>query len=169
MARVTNIDFLRSAYAEETGSTLIMLMSLSHPSIDTSILLSTDPTEKVLETSQTVFYGTISREKRFIFLPMLITLPDETEEGPLQMRITLDNVSRELIGFLRGLSSPPSINVELVMSDDVDTVLATWPEFLMTNIRYNEQQIVADLSVETLIYEPFPAGTFTPGEFPGLF
>lgn len=169
MSRITNIDFLRAAYAEDTGSVIILLMTVSHPDWDTDILISTDPTKRVLETSADVFYGTISRNKRFMFVPLMITLPDETEEGPLRMRITLDNVSRELISIIRNISSPPSVNVELVISDDVDTVLASWPEFLLVNVEYNAETISGDLVIETLVYEPFPAGTFTPSEFPSLF
>lgn len=169
MSRITNVDFLRAAYAEDTGSVIILLMTVSHADWDTDILISTDPTRRVLETSADIFYGTISRNKRFMFVPLMVSLPNETEEGPLRMQITLDNVSRDLISILRNISSPPSVNVELVMSDDVDTVLASWPEFLLVNVQYNAETISGDLVIETLVHEPFPAGTFTPSEFPSLF
>jgi len=169
MARVTNVDFLRAAYAEESGIVIVLLMSITHPSWDQVIRISTDPTKKVLETSADIFYGTNSRNHDFMFVPLMIALPNETEEGPLRMQITLDNVSRELISTIRALSSPPSVNVELVLSDAPDTVLANWPEFLLVNVQYDANSITGDLIIETLTHEPFPAGTFTPSEFPSLF
>ena len=48
-------------------------------------------------------------------------------------------------------------------------VEAQWPEFLLTNIRYDAATISGTLKLETLEREPFPAGSFTPSQFPGLF
>lgn len=169
MSRVTNIDFLREAYKEESGIVLVLLMTITHPSWEEIIRISTDPTQRITELSSDIFYGIKSRGHDFMFVPLMIALPDETEDGPIRMRVTMDNVSRELIAIIRDLASPPSINVELVMSDQPDVVLAQWPEFLLVNINYDANTISGEMLIETLVYEPFPAGTFTPSEFQGLF
>ena len=85
------------------------------------------------------------------------------------MRVVMDNVSREMVEVLRALGSPPSVDVELVSTTSPNDVLASWPQFLLVNIDYSAETIAGDLVLETLFYEPFPSGTFTPSEFSGLF
>jgi len=55
------------------------------------------------------------------------------------------------------------------MDNALDTIDASWPEFQLTNISYNATTITGTLRLETLESEPYPAGSFTPGYFPGLF
>lgn len=169
MTRVTSVDFLNEAYSEETGIAIILLIKIDHADLDEPIYLSTDPTQRLSTETTEIVYGTVSRGTNYVFLPLRLTLPDEDEEGPGDMKIELDNIHQSLVPTLRSLSSPATFNVEMVTSDDVDTVLATWPEYLLTNASYNIETITANLTLETLYSEPFPAGTFTPSEFPGLF
>jgi hypothetical protein len=61
------------------------------------------------------------------------------------------------------------VDIELVLASSPDVVEVSFPGFLMSGISYNANQVTAELSVETLTLEPFPANTFTPSYFPGLF
>ena len=45
----------------------------------------------------------------------------------------------------------------------------SFPNFLVGGIQYNADSIIATLTVASLVNEPFPAHTFTPSYFPGLF
>jgi len=161
--------FLEDMHAAETGTVLILLLTLTHPDWDEPVRLSTDPTARLSETSTDVLYGTVSGGLSYYFLPLKITLPSQTEEGPLKMRVVLDNVSRDLVAQLRSLSSPPSVDVDLVATAQPNVVLASWPQFLLVNIQYDALTISGELVLEMLVHEPFPAGTFTPSEFAGLF
>jgi len=161
--------FKQDMFAAETGTAMILLMTLTHPDWDAPVRVSTDPTARLDETTTEILYGTLSQGDNFYFLPLRITLPSQTEEGPLRMRMSMDNVSRELVSALRSLPSPPSVDVELVAGLQTDVVLASWPQFLLVNVQYDANEIVGELVLEMLVHEPFPAGTFTPSEFPGLF
>jgi hypothetical protein len=161
--------FLEDMHAAETSTVLILLLTLTHPDWAEPVRLSTDPTGRLSATTTDVLYGTISNGISYFFLPLKITLPSQTEEGPLKMRVVLDNVSRDLIAQLRSLSSPPSVDVELVATAQPNVVLASWPQFLLVNVQYDALTISGDLVLEMLVHEPFPAGTFTPSEFAGLF
>jgi len=168
-ATYTQGDFTADQNAPETGTVLVLLLTLSHPSWAEPVRLSTDPTNRITETTTDVIYGTLSRGEHYYFLPLQITLPSQTEEGPLRMRVVLDNVSRDLVAELRSLSSPPSVDVDLVSTTNANEVLASWPQFLLVNVDYSAETISGELVLETLFHEPFPAGTFTPSEFVGLF
>jgi hypothetical protein len=169
MTRISNADFLRAANAQETGVFPILLLTITDPSLTEDIRISTDATQRVEETATAVVYGTISNGETFYFIPLAIKLPDDVDEGPQSMTVQIDNVSRELVAVVRGLTTPPSVNVDIVLSSDTNTVVGSWPEFLLTNIRTDAQTISGELVLEILINEPFPAGTFNPSEFPGCF
>jgi hypothetical protein len=98
-----------------------------------------------------------------------LKLPDDTDAGPGEMTIEIDNVHRDYTATIRSIYSPVTVTVELVMDNTLDTVEAQWPEFLLTDIEYDASVITGTMKMETLEREPFPAGTFAPSYFPGLF
>jgi len=169
MSRITNVDFLRAAYAQETGVVPILLLTISDPSLTDDVRVTTDPTQRIEETGTEVVYGTISNSLTYTFIPLSIKLPDDVDEGPQNMTVQIDNVSRELVPIIRSLTAPPTVNVDIVLSSDLDTIIGSWPEYLLTNIKTNAETISGDLVLEILVNEPFPAGSQNPSEFPGLF
>ena len=166
-----SLNFRQAAYASETERFLIALITLSHPDITEDIRISTDPTARIAEytTDSEVIYGTVSRGETFLFFPVRLNLPNDTDDGPGEMSIEIDNVHQDYTEIIRELTSPPTLTVELVMDNDLDTVEAQWPDFLLINVRYNATIIAGTLKLETLEQEPYPAGTFNPSYFPGLF
>lgn len=169
MTAITSVDFLREAYSEETGITVILLITITHPNLAEPIYISTDPTARLDATTTEIIYGTISGGINYVFLPLRLILPSDGDEGPGLIKIEIDNIHQSLIPTIRSLSSPAAFNVDIVTSDAVNTILASWPEYLLTNVTYDHMVISADLILETLYREPFPAGTFNPSEFPGIF
>ena len=77
-------DFRQAAYAAETGRVVIALLTLTHEDLETPIRISSDPTQRIesLSTAADLVYGTVSRGETFVFLPMTIKLPSDTDEGP---------------------------------------------------------------------------------------
>ena len=168
-----SVNFRRAAYDPETGRFPIALITIDHDDLTTPIRISTDPTQRLTgegyTTDADVVYGTISRGKTFIFCPVRLKLPDDTPEGPGEMQIEIDNVHQQYTETIREIHSPPTFNVELVLDDDPDTVEAQWPEYELRHVQYNESTITGTLKMESFTAEPFPAGSFTPAQFPGLF
>ena len=169
MTQITSLDFLAAANASESGIFPILLFTITHADLAEPILFSTDPTSRLIETDTDVIYGTTSNGNDYLFFPLSVKLPGEPDQGSSSMQIEIDNVARELTAFIRSISSPPSINVDIVLSSDVDTVLAAWPEYLLVNANISAETVSGELVLETLVMEPFPAGTFNPSEFPGMF
>lgn len=161
--------FLREVFAQETGICPVFLLTITHPALTDPILVSSDPTERLSQTAADIVYGTRSRGKEFVFFPFTLTLPSDEDEGPQNMQLTLDNVLRQYTDILRSIVGPPTLLAELVLADMPDTVEAYWPEYLMNNVKYDAQTITVTLALETLQREPFPALTFNPSYFPGLY
>jgi hypothetical protein len=164
-----SLNFRQSAYALESGDFPICLITIDHPSLTDPVRISTDPTARLVETAADIIYGTTSRGEEYYFFPCTLKLPDDTDEGPGRMRLEFDNVNREYVAIIRSIVGPPTVTVEMVMASALDDVEAQWPEFLMTSIRYDATTVTATMAMETLEREPYPAGAFTPGAFPGLF
>jgi hypothetical protein len=164
-----SLNFRTQAWAQETGVVVICLLTITHDDLDEPILLSTDPTQRLYEYGADQVYGTVSRGDDYVFFPMSLKLPDDTDDGPRSMTIEIDNVGREYMETLRSISGQPKVNTEIVLSNDLDTVEAAWPEFLITHISANAGTVTMPLTMETLNNEPFPSMSFTPGSAPGLF
>jgi hypothetical protein len=167
----TSLNFREAAFASETGRVPIALITLSHDDLEEDILISTDPTQEIeeLTTDTQKVYGTISNQKTYVFLPVRIKLPDDTDEGPGEMQLEVDNVHRAYTETIRSVSTPVTCQVDIVMDNALDTIDASWPEFKLINIKYNATTITGTLKLETLEAEPWPSGSFVPSYFPGLF
>jgi len=161
--------FRQAAYAQETGRVIIALITIDHDSLLDPIRICTNPTERLAEYETEIVYGTVSNGDNYIFLPVRLQIPSDTDEGPGNMIIEFDNIHRDYTEAIRSIFTPPIVTVELVLDSTPDTVEVSWPEFILTDITYNILTIQGTLSLETLDREPFPAGTFNPTSFPGLF
>lgn len=169
MSRTLSSAALSAFYAEETGDFPILLITISATGLATPVRVSSDPTQRISETTEQILYGTVSRGENFYFVPFSINLPNDNDSSPPQASISIDNVSRELISFIRSLTTQPSVLIEAVMSNTPDTVEIEFPDFDLNTISYDQMLITGDLKIDMLVTEPFPSGTFTPSQFPGLF
>ena len=165
----TSLNFREAANAQETGRVPIALITLSHADLVDDIRISTDPTEELSSTNLEKVYGTTSDSKEYVFLPVRIKLPDDTDEGPGEMQLEFDNIHRAYTEAIRDVFTPVTCQIDLVMDNALDTIDASWPEFKLTNINYDATIITGTLKLETLESEPYPAGSFVPSYFSGLF
>ena len=78
---MTSLTFRQTAYAQETGRVIIALITLTHASLVEPIRISTDPTEKLSTPLLDIVYGTVSRGNQYIFLPIKLQIPSDTDEG----------------------------------------------------------------------------------------
>ncbi len=165
-----SLNFRESAFAQETGRVPIALITLDHDDLDEPILISSDPTQRLLDltTDTEVVYGTISNGLTYIFLPVGIKLPDETEDGPGEMQLEIDLVHRAMTATIRTITEPVTCKLDMVLDNSLDTIEMSWPEMLLTNLQWSAAVVRGSFQLETLETEPFTAGSFTPGYFPGL-
>jgi hypothetical protein len=165
-----SLNFRLNAYGqEEVDGIPICLITIDHDDLDSPIRLSTDPTERLSETASDIVYGTISNGNEYYFFPCTLKLPDDTDDGPGMMQLEFSNVTRDYVAIIRSIEGMPTVRVDMVMSDVLNTVEISWPEFLIANIAYDAATIILTMAMETLEREPIPAGSYTPNAFPGLF
>ncbi len=163
-------DALRALFSQDSDSDLIILLTVYDPDTNNPIIrLADNYTQRISETADDVTYGVVSRTNSFTFLPMEITLPQEEEAQAPRCSIVLHDVTRYVTPIIRNISSPPKILMELVLSKTPDVVELSFSDFFIDNFTYDANTVNASLSMIDYDREPFPAHSFSPKYFPGIF
>lgn len=165
--RTVSLNFRRALFAQEAAEVPIFLLTISHPTLAAPILLTTDPTTRI--TTDPLVYGTISRGNTFLYAAVDLQLPDEQDGSAPAAKLSIQNVTRDIIPLARSVQTPPQVKIETVLASDLDTVEIVWPSFDMTGLTYDVSSLQFDLTIDALTTEPFPAGSFGPANFPSLF
>lgn len=165
--RTLPLNFREAIFSQESGEVPVFLLTISHPDLDENILLSSDATERL--STDPLVYGTLSRGREFLFVGMDLSLPDEQDKSPPASTMTISNVGREMIPLARSVTSPPTVKIEAILASDPDAVLFDVPALDMIGLQYNAGELIFSLVMDAMAREPFPAGTFDPASFPGLF
>lgn len=167
MSRPVSLTLREAMNAQETTEVPVVLVTLHHPSFDEPLYLSSDPTSRL--SVEPLAYGTSSRGNAFIFCPMDVALPDDLGERAPSAKFMVENVSRKIVELIRGIASPGTAKVELVLASSPDSVEIEYPDLQVVSAQYNANIITIEMSIDALTDEPFPAGNFDPSGFPGLF
>jgi len=167
LSRTLSSAFISALNDQETGEVVVALLTVTHADLDAPIRLSSDPT--VRTSDDPLIYSTESRSNTFIFLPFTFTIPDDRSDATPRVRLEFDNIDRQMVALLRSILSPPSVLMEIVLASSPDTVEIELPSMVLGDVTITDTTISGTLVVDPLINEPYPAGSFTPGAFPGLF
>lgn len=162
-------DNLRQvSYAQETDVAVIILLTLRTNDLPDAIRICSTPVEKFADLGENV-YGCTSNGQRYLFLPFNIVLPQDDKTGTVTAKLTIDNVNRQIVQYARETKSAINVDIQVILSNDLDAVELEFKDFKLTNVSYDAFTVSGDLSVDYLGLEPFPCGRFTPSGFPGLF
>jgi len=168
VSRSTSVNFRNSAYSSGgAGEVPVILLTLSHADLTDDIRLSTDNADTFVIDGVTV-RGTISRGENYIFLPMDITLPDDSDESTSTAKISMCDVDRSIMETVRSIQSSPDVTMEVVLASQPDTVEATYTGFTFTGVEGDSMVVSGSLSLGSFYNEPFPGRTVLPSNFPGL-
>ena len=156
MSRVLSAAAIRAALAQETDQVFLVCLTVSGPGITTFRVVN--DTQDLVRAAGT-----------FIGYPFEIVLPDEDAEKLPSAQVRISNVSRDIIGALRGLPSPATVTLEVVLASSPDTVEFGPFDIGLLWADYDVNVITFNLGTESILSEPFPAGTYDPQNYPGLF
>jgi hypothetical protein len=157
MARSLSSAIKTAMYNQETDEVFLVLLEINHSTMDTPLYFVNN-TENITSNSQV-----------YTAYPFLIDLPSDDPEKLPHVSLIIDNIDRSILETLRGIDSPPTISLSLVLASDPDTLELGPLNFTLKNITYDALTIKGDLSYEDILSEGFPKDSFTPENFPGLF
>lgn len=98
-----------------------------------------------------------------------LTLPQEDGDSLPSVNLEIDNVGQDLAVPLVQNTDPLTVELEIVLKSEPDTVLAGPWQFLAANTSVSAQSIALQLRYEDMLNEAFPCVRMTPENFPGLF
>lgn len=145
-------------FAQQTGEAILVLIELSHPSF-VSIMRFTANDQDVISGGNT-----------YLAFPFEITLPDDEDDVPPKASLKIDNVDRRIVSEVRRVSGQPiEVRLFIVTASSPDTIEAGPYSFVLRDTTYTAASIEGSLAYDDILSEPFPADSFTPVRFPGLF
>ncbi|MGE4193070.1 MAG: hypothetical protein AB7E51_06755 [Pseudodesulfovibrio sp.] len=167
MSPEISLDLRREQHAQETGVVPILLVKLWHPDLDPPYYISSDPTQRVREDEERVYYGTISNGQEYAYYPMTAKLPDSKRDASPRATISV-HAMPEIIEQLHLL---PMLYMDWkqVTSLDLDRVERVWPSMKLTGVEYDQTRITGNLVVDMLSGEELPFWSYTPSTAPGVF
>lgn len=157
MSRTLTSATLSAIYAQETDQVFIILLEIDHVSL-------VEPIRVAGNTENITSNGDL-----FIAYPFEISLPNDDVEDSAKIRLRIDNVDRSIIQSLRSIASPPTLKLMVVRAEAPDTVEFQYEAFELRDAFYDALVIEGTLTLESFLFEPYPAEKFTPSDFPGLF
>lgn len=156
----------QAVFAQDTSQVFIMLLTITHPNFVEPIRLSSDPTTLLPIAG---FRGTISRGNEYIYMPFSVALPSQDDTGIARANISIDNIDRQIVMYIRQADSALSVNLEIVMASSPDVIEVSAPDFRLEKVSYDALTVSGDLSLEYYDLEPYSKLRFTPNAFPGMF
>lgn len=173
--RTLTIDMIKALTGQQTDEVFVVLVTFSvwnntTQVYDVAARFSSDPT--VRHSLTPLVYKTVSNGNDFFYVPMGITLPNDSEGSPTAATLSVSNVGLELINALRSMKVggiPATVDMNIVLASAPNTPGYTLPTLDMVQADWDEQSVTMTLVVEALDHEPFPAGNFDAAGFPALF
>lgn len=163
-------EAIRAIFSPEADTDVLMLLTIyAEDEVTPSVRLADGFTQRLSETADEVTYGVVSNSQQFTFIPMEITMPSEEESQAPRCNILIQDVTRYLIPIIRTITYQPKVKLDIVLSKTPDVIEVSFSDFYINNFTYTANQITADLSMIDYEREGFPAHSFTPAYFPGLF
>lgn len=158
MARTLPTTVVSAMMAPQTDALPLWLLTIRHASISTIRVVNN--TESVTSNSQT-----------YLPMPFSIVLPPDDDEVSAAIRVSVANVSLEVMTAARTVAGKTAAKADLYLIDydTPDTQLLAFEDYDVRNLRGNASVVTFDMTLESFTNEPYPAMTFTPGRFPGMF
>jgi hypothetical protein len=110
-----------------------------------------------------------SRGIEYLPYPFALVLPQDFGDQLPQVQISIDNISLEIVEFIRSELTPPGIKVELVTSAYPDIVEKSLDFLQLRDVTYDAMAITGTLEVVNVLNTRFPAETYDPTRYPALF
>lgn len=161
----------REIFRQESETTDVVLITITHPTWTQPIRLSTHETQllKVDPDTGTPLYGTVSRKQKFLYVPIQASLPNSTDEQTPEGKFTISNVTRDVSQYLKMVDREyPKITIEVVNSASPDIVDMSFPDLDLQTASWNADTVEVTVKSDIAANEPAPWLRFSLAYFPNL-
>lgn len=159
-------SFKRMLGAQNSGDSIIALVDIHHPDIDTNV--DVDGNGHFYATSDTV----PTTSNGVVYTPYWfdLTLVNSSPDQPPKAQVVINAVDQRVAAAIQEVNSPePRVTIYIVMGSDPDYYQMTMSDFILQNAQGAMFQITCDLGLENLLQTNYPNVFFDPEGFAGLF
>ena len=157
MARSLSTTAKQAIFSQETNEVFLMIIEIDHNDLASPI--------RVVNNWENI----TSNGNTYTAYPFQFALPGEDGESMEQVQLTISNVDKLLVEGVRSISSPLDLTLNVILASDPDTIEAGPFNMKIRNVEYNAETLTGTCIFNDLLNEPYPAGTYTPADYPGLF
>jgi hypothetical protein len=150
-------DQLKSQFnKQESEDPFLLLVTLSHANFgDVRFVNNTE--------------DITSRGNVYTAFPIKITLPQDDDEIVPTIKLSMDNVSLELIDEIRSVTDPIDVKVEAILASAPDVIEIDYSNLKIRSIDYDLQTINAILFFDDILNTAIPSEKYDPQTNPGIF
>lgn len=156
MSRPVSPAARQAMYARQTEAVFLDLVEITHPAL-------AEPLRFVYNTQAIAHQGHVYQPAAFRY-----EAPPDVEGSARPARLSICNVTREVMLAVRSLSTPPTLIVKQVLASQPDTVERGPLQFVLRNINSDAFTISADLVDADNGQVSIPGIRKTSSIFPGL-
>lgn len=157
MSRDVSLAARAALYAQQTSVVPLMLLTIDHDDLVAPVRLVSNLT------------AVTSRGNTYLAYPFEPMVPPSVQGELPRLDMVFHDVEQTLVAIVRSITTPATVDIEVVMSTSLDTVEAGPWRFEVTHIQYSAGEVRLGLTVEQLLTEPYPYRLFNPVDFPLLF
>jgi len=133
-------DSLRYAMMQqETGEVPLCLLTITHPSLVEPIRLVNDA---VSEDGTT---NIVKGGETFVAFPFDIILPSDLDKQPPRARLTVSNVSQEIVSIVLLPFPAPEVKIEIIRAGAPDEEGAVWDGLKFGEPEFDDMWVTTDL------------------------
>lgn len=156
MARNLSTAATTSINAQSTEEVWLTLLTIDSPELTVPL--------RFVNNNESL----VSRGDVYLAFPFDLEFPGQDEENPGEARLTIDNIDRSIVNFIRTIFTPPSVSIEVVLASSPSTVEAGFYNMTLRNVTYDAKAVSGLLKFEDIVVEPVTYA-MTPERFPGQF
>ena len=149
--------FKEHAYAPESDEVWLVLLTISHDDLTDDI--------RVVNNNEDIF----SNGETYYACPFEPVLPSSSDEGPPAARLRVDNINQDIVKAIREVESHVSLRFDVIVADDPDTIEQTYSGFALADATATVGEVTGTLTLDDLRLEAYPARSFSPQYFSGIF
>lgn len=149
--------FKESAYQQQRTDIVVPLLTIDHADLASPI--------RVCYNNEDI----TSNGNNFVGTYFNITLPSDNPDIGPKAQLEIDNVSQEIVIAARSISSPASVDIQIVRSTAPDVIEVEYSGLELKNVSYDVSKVSGELTFESFLEEPYPYARFDPARFPGAF
>ena len=144
-------------YSQESNDPFLVLLTLSHPSFAEDF--------RIVNNTKDI----TSRGNVFFAFPVKITLPVDDGETIPSVKLSLDNIGRELVDELRSINDFITVKLEMILASLPDEVQIEIYDMKLSNATFSETTISGTLFLDDFMNTQLNVETYGPSNYKAIF